>query len=203
MPDYGLRAQVVLTNPLLEGTDARVDPATGKLTGNKMSKSLGNYVGIVEAPDEQFGKLMSVSDELMWRYYELLSERSAADIEQLKRGHPRAAKVALAKEIVARYHGLDAAARAEDHFHRLHVAREAPEEVQELQVTADGSGSVSLAAMLADSGLTPSRSEARRLIEQGGVTVAGARVADPRTTLGVGEHLIKVGKRRFVKLRIS
>ena len=109
MHQYGQMPQVVLTGPILEGLDAKLDPATGRIAGDKMSKSLGNYVGVAEAPDEQFGKLLSVTDDLMWRYYELLSARTTTEIAALRAGHPKAAKVALAKEIVERFHGAEAA----------------------------------------------------------------------------------------------
>jgi len=203
MPDYGLPPQVVLTGPILEGLDARLDPATGKIAGDKMSKSLGNYVGVAEPPEEQFGKLMSITDDLMWRYYQLLSARSSAEIAALGKGHPRAAKVALAREVVERFHGAEAARRAEERFEKLFKAHEVPEEVEERSVPLGGASSLPLANLLADAGLVASRGEARRLVAQGGVSVNGEKVADPQAGLGKGEHLVKVGKRRFVKLKIA
>ncbi len=203
MPDYGLPPQIVLTGPILEGLDARLDPASGRIAGDKMSKSLGNYVGVAEPPEEQFGKLMSITDDLMWRYYELLSARSTGEIATLRQGHPKAAKVALAKEIVARFHGAEAAARAEEHFAKVHVARDVPDEVEEVSVPLGGAASIPLANLLADAKLAASRGEARRLVAQGGVTVNGERVADSQAALGKGEYLVKVGKRRFVRLRIG
>jgi tyrosyl-tRNA synthetase len=203
MPDYGLPAQIVLTGPILEGLDARIDPATGRIAGDKMSKSLGNYVGVAEPPEEQFGKLMSVTDDLMWRYYELLSARSSAEIQQLREGHPRAAKVALAGEIVTRFHGAEAARRAAEHFEQVHARRETPDEVEERAFSLGGAATLPLAGLLADAGVAASKSEARRLVAQGGVTVNGEKVADPQAGLGRGEHLVKVGKRRFVKLKLS
>ncbi len=203
MPDYGLPAQVVLTNPLLEGLDARLDRETGKIVGNKMSKSLGNYIGIVEPPEEQFGKMMSMSDELMWRYFDLLSDRSVAEIDRLRLGHPREAKALLAKEIVGRYHGPGAAEQAEEHFNKLHVAHGVPDKVDVFSVALGDRGSLPVSALLADSGICSSKSEARRMIEQGAVTVEGSRVSDPLQGLGLGEHLVKVGKRRFVRIRIT
>jgi tyrosyl-tRNA synthetase len=202
MPDYGLPAQTVLTGPILEGLDARLDPATGRIAGDKMSKSLGNYVGVAEPPEEQFGKLMSVTDDLMWRYYELLSERSTAEIAALRAGHPKAAKVALAKEIVERFHGAEAARRAEAHFEQVHARREVPEDVVEKALSLGGQPAMALAALVADAGLAPSRSEARRLVAQGGVTVNGERATDPTAALPAGEYLVKVGKRHFAKLKI-
>jgi tyrosyl-tRNA synthetase len=203
MHQYGQVPQIVLTGPILEGLDAKLDPVTGKIAGDKMSKSLGNYVGVAEAPEEQFGKVMSVTDDLMWRYYELLSARSTAEIAALRAGHPKAAKVALAKEIVARFHGADAAGSAEAHFEQVHARRETPEDVQEVALSLGGQPSLPLAAALADAKLASSRSEARRLVAQGGVTVNGERASDPQAALSAGEYLVKVGKRHFAKLRVG
>jgi tyrosyl-tRNA synthetase len=203
MPDYGLPPQIVLTGPILEGLDARLDPVSGKIAGDKMSKSLGNYVGVAEPPEEQFGKLMSITDDLMWRYYQLLSARSSTEIAALGKGHPRAAKAALAREIVERFHGGEAARRAEERFEKLFRAHEAPEEVEERSFPLGGAASLPLANLLADAGVVTSRGEARRLVAQGGVSVNGEKVADPQASLGRGEHLVKVGKRRFVKLKIA
>ena len=203
MQQYGLPPQIVLTGPILEGLDAKLDPATGKIAGDKMSKSLGNYVGVAEAPEEQFGKLMSVSDDLMWRYYELLSSRTTAEIAALRGGHPRAAKVALAKEIVERFHGAEAGLAAEAHFEQVHARRETPEDVAEVALSLAGQASLPLAAALADAKLASSRSEARRLVAQGGVTVNGERASDPQAPLAAGEYLVKVGKRHFARLRIA
>jgi tyrosyl-tRNA synthetase len=198
-----LPSQVVLTGPILEGLDAKIDPSTGKIAGDKMSKSLGNYVGVAEPPEEQFGKLMSITDDLMWRYYELLSARSSAEIARLRAGHPREAKAALAREIVERFHGAEAARRAEEHFEKVFRAHEVPDEVEERQVRLGGAASLPLASLLADAGVVASRGEVRRLISQGGVSVNGEKVSDPQVALGRGEHLVKVGKRRFVKLKIA
>ena len=203
MQQYGQIPQVVLTGPILEGLDARLDPASGKIAGDKMSKSLGNYVGVAEAPEEQFGKLMSVTDDLMWRYYELLSARTTAEIAALRAGHPKAAKVALAREIVERFHGAEAARQAEAHFEQVHARRETPEDVAEVALSLAGQASMPLAAALADAKLASSRSEARRLVAQGGVTVNGERASDPQAALAAGEYLVKVGKRHFAKLKIS
>jgi len=203
MHQYGQMPQVVLTGPILEGLDAKLDPATGRIAGDKMSKSLGNYVGVADSPDEQFGKLLSVTDDLMWRYYELLSARTTAEIAALRAGHPRAAKVALAKEIVERFHGAEAARQAEAHFEQVHARRETPEDVAEVALSLAGQASLPLAAALADAKLASSRSEARRLVAQGGVTVNGERASDPQAALAAGEYLVKVGKRHFAKLKIT
>ena len=203
MHQYGQMPQVVLTGPILEGLDAKLDPATGRIAGDKMSKSLGNDVGVADSPDEQFGKLLSVTDDLMWRYYELLSARTTAEIAALRAGHPRAAKVALAKEIVERFHGAEAARQAEAHFEQVHARRETPEDVAEVALSLAGQASLPLAAALADAKLASSRSEARRLVAQGGVTVNGERASDPQAALAAGEYLVKVGKRHFAKLKIT
>jgi len=203
MSQYGLTPQVVLTGPILEGLDAKKDPLTGKIDGDKMSKSLGNYVGVAEAPEEQFGKLMSITDDLMWRYYELLSARTSVEIAALRAGHPKAAKVALAKEIVERFHGAEAARGAEAHFEQVHARRETPEDVAEVALSLAGQPSLPLVAALADAKLASSRSEARRLVAQGGVTVNGERATDPQAPLAAGEYLVKVGKRHFAKIRVS
>jgi tyrosyl-tRNA synthetase len=203
MSQYGLVPQVVLTGPILEGLDAKKDPLTGKIDGDKMSKSLGNYVGVAEAPEEQFGKLLSVTDDLMWRYYELLSARTSAEIAALRAGHPKAAKVALAKEIVERFHGADAARGAEQHFEQVHARRETPEDVAEVALSLAGQPSLPLVAALADARLASSRSEARRLVAQGGVTVNGERATDPQAPLAAGEYLVKVGKRHFARVKVS
>ena len=203
MSQYGLTPQVVLTGPILEGLDAKKDPLTGKIDGDKMSKSLGNYVGVAEAPEEQFGKLMSITDDLMWRYYELLSARTSVEIAALRAGHPKAAKVALAKEIVERFHGAEAARGAEAHFEQVHARRETPEDVAEVALSLAGQASLPLAAALSDAKLASSRSEARRLVAQGGVTVNGERATDPQAPLAAGEYLVKVGKRHFAKLKVG
>ena len=200
--EYGQAPQVCLTGPLLEGIDAR--EVDGKVVGDKMSKSLGNYVGIDEAPGEQYGKLMSVSDGLMWRYYQLLSRRSIPEIAALRGGHPKKAKSELAREIIARYHGAEAARQAEEQFEQVHARRELPDEIEAREVARDaGAESVPLAKTLAQLGLASSGSEARRLIGQGGVSVEGARVADPNAKLPAGVHLLKVGKRKFVRVTVK
>ena len=200
--EYGQAPQVCLTGPLLEGIDAR--EVNGKIAGDKMSKSLGNYVGIDEPAQEQYGKLMSISDGLMWRYYELLSRRSLAEIQALRREHPKTAKSELAKEVVARYHGPEAARAAEEQFELVHKRREVPEDVEERVVSREaGADAVPLAKTLAQLGLAASGSEARRLIAQGGVSVEGERVSDPNAKLSQGIHLVKVGKRKFIRVTVT
>lgn len=204
MRDYDLPPQVVITSPLLEGTDARM--VDGKLVGEKMSKSLGNYVGIDEAPEEIYGKLMSISDDLMWRYYELISEQPLEDLDALRARvasgevHPKAAKDRLAREIVARYHDGAAATAAAAAFEQVHARRELPDEIPEAPFAFDGNPAP-LASVLSDLGLVASRKEARRLIKQGAVRVDGTRISDGTADLDAGEHLLQVGKRKFLRVR--
>ena len=197
--DYGLEPQVVLTMPLLEGTDGV----------NKMSKSLGNYIGITEPPKEIFGKVMSVTDELMFRYYELLSHISTQELGSLKDGvkngsvHPKDAKVNLAKEMVARFHGQDAAERAAEEFSRMFKAGGLPDEIEEKEIICEGE-ECSAAASLALSGCASSNSDARRLIQQGGVIINGEKINDINLKLLANkEYLIQVGKRKFAKVKLK
>jgi tyrosyl-tRNA synthetase len=197
---YGQSPQCILTMPLLEGLDGV----------NKMSKSLGNYIGITEPPQEIFGKVMSVSDELMWRYFELLSlKRSQQDIASMKaraeRGeeNPRNYKVELAQEIVERFHGKQAAVDALAEFERVHRQGALPENIAEVTLTADGD-SIGIAQALKQAGLTPSTSEALRMIEQGAVKLDETKVTDKGLMLTRGLTVIaQVGKRKFAKIRVS
>ncbi len=203
MRDYGLEPQIVITSPLLEGIDAR--EVDGEIVGEKMSKSLGNYVGVTDSPKDMFGKLMSISDVLMWRYYELLSDLDASALATLREDvaaskvHPRQAKVGLASEMVRRYHGIDAAKEAEKAFDDLHRRRELPSDIPQVKL-AFPTETLSLARLLADTGLASSSSEARRLMKQGGVRVDGERFLDPMGEIERGEHLIQVGKRKFLRV---
>ncbi len=187
---FGESPQVVLMLPLLEGTDGV----------RKMSKSLGNYVGIEEPPKEQFGKLMRISDALMWRYYELLTDE---DLDALKALHPMEAKKRLAFGIVARFHGEAAAREAQAHFERVFSRRELPEEMPEKEVAAEDAEGVWVARALVQAGLVASTSEAVRLIRQGAVRVDGARVEDKDMRLAPGgPYVVRAGKRRFARLRV-
>ncbi|HTT09065.1 MAG TPA: tyrosine--tRNA ligase [Gammaproteobacteria bacterium] len=194
---YGQEPQVVLTMPLLEGLDGV----------NKMSKSLGNYVGITDPPDEMFGKLMSVSDDLMWRYYELLSFRPMAEIERFKKEvadgvNPRDIKVRLALEIVTRFHSASTAKAAGEGFARRFRDRELPDEIPEVRLAAPD-GRMVIASALKESGMTASASQAIQLIVQGAVRVDGERISDKKLSLQTGRsYLIQVGKRRIAKIRI-
>ncbi|MGC8917485.1 MAG: tyrosine--tRNA ligase [Thermoanaerobaculum sp.] len=198
MEKMGLLPQIVMTLPLLPGLDGL----------EKMSKSLGNYVAVEDAPEDMFGKLMSISDDLMWLYWELLTDTPASELAAMKndvaqgRRHPMEVKFALARSITRDFHGEEAARRAEEHFRTVHQRREVPEEVQE--VTLPASGPQLLAKLLVAAGLAPSNAEARRLMTQGGVRVDGAVVSDPYVQVscqpGSG-FLLQVGKRRFARIR--
>lgn len=206
MREYGLEPQVILTGPILEGLDARME--NGRIVGEKMSKSLDNYVGVAEPPSEMFGKLMSISDDLMWRYAELLSGRplEALRSEQARVAsgelHPKEVKVAFAREMVARFHGAEDAARAAEDFERRFSRREVdPEKFPEV-VVGTGGVAVPLVRALLDAQLVASTSEGRRLITQGAVKVAGERVSDPKFELVPGTHLVQVGKLRAARLKV-
>jgi tyrosyl-tRNA synthetase len=196
--DWGLEPQVIVTMPLLEGLDGV----------NKMSKSLGNYVGITEPSGEIFGKLMSISDTLMWRYIELLSfeplavmHRWRAEVEGGR--NPRDIKVAFAKEIVARFHGRADADKAEADFNARFREGALPESMPELTVAA-GAGGIALAQLLKEAGLTPSTSESLRMIEQGGVRIDGERAADKALRLAAGATVVlQVGKRKFARVTLT
>jgi tyrosyl-tRNA synthetase len=196
--DYGQEPQCVLTTPLLEGLDGV----------NKMSKSLGNYVGIAEVPEEIFGKLMSVSDELMWRYIELLSFEPLAAVREWRSAveagaNPRDVKVRFAKEIVARFHSVAAAERAEQAFEQRFRHGQAPDSMPEVTLHAPAGG-LAVAQALKQAGLVPSVAEAVRNIEQGGVKLNGERLADKARRLMAGETVVaQVGKRKFSRIRIS
>lgn len=195
--DHGQEPQVVITMPLLEGTDGV----------QKMSKSYGNYIGINEQAKDMFGKVMSISDTLMIRYHELLSDITAVELERLKEdlasgaAHPKAVKMRLGKELVARYHSKEAAEEAAGEFDRVFGKKETPDEVETREVAWDADGTAWLPKALVDAGVIASTSEGLRLIRQGGVTVDGEKVGatDFKLSKG-GEKLVKVGKRRFVKL---
>ena len=197
--EYNQESQVAMITPLLEGTDGV----------QKMSKSLGNYIGIDEPPAEIFGKVMSISDDLMWRYYELLTDLTLDEIAALRLAaengerNPRDLKAELAKTIIADFHSHDNAISAEEEFRRIFILKEAPGEIEERAVP---SGSWELKDLLVTLGLASSKAEARRLIEQGGVSVDGVRT-DPKINSAYllspnhPGYDIKVGKRRFVRVR--
>jgi tyrosyl-tRNA synthetase len=195
---YGQEPQCILTLPLLEGLDGV----------NKMSKSLDNYVGITDPPHEMFGKLMSISDELMWRYYDLLSFRTPEDIAKLKRecseGHnPRDAKVTLAREIVARFHSEAAADRAEAEFNARFRGGAMPEEMPTVTISTAGTG-IGIAQLAKQAGIVDSTSEALRLIAQRGLKVDGCVVADKGLVIGAGTTVVvQAGKRKFARVTVT
>ena len=197
--EYGQESQVVLTTPLLEGTDGV----------QKMSKSLGNYIGINENPKEQFGKVMSISDELMYRYYELLTDIPLAEIQTLRRdiasgkGHPMDVKADLAVRIITAYHGTAAAQAAREEFDRVVRKREIPGDIETKEISI-ASGPLRLTRLLASLNLATSNAEAQRLIESGAVHMNEERITDPKTDISKpGEYLFKVGKRRFLRLLVK
>ncbi len=190
---FGQEPQCIVTMPLLEGLDGK----------EKMSKSLGNYVGISEPPQEIFGKLMSISDELMWRYIELLSFEPAEKIKSWRSEHPREVKARFAKEIVARFHSAAAAKRAEEEFASRFREGEMPADMPEVAISAPPGG-VLIAQLLKQANLTPSTSDAQRMIEQGGVKLDGERVSDKALRIPAGRTVIaQVGKRKFAKITIK
>ncbi|VAW82910.1 Tyrosyl-tRNA synthetase [hydrothermal vent metagenome] len=196
--NYGQKPQVVLTMPILEGLDGV----------RKMSKSLGNYIGIADPPDDMFGKLMSISDELMWRYFELLSFRSLEDIEGLKKQmaegrNPRDIKFELGVELVERFHSRAEAEQAQQNFIARFQKGALPGDMPEVGMVVSGDN-LPIANLLKDAGLTSSTSEAMRMIKQGAVRVDGERIEDTRLGFGAGtEHVFQVGKRRFARVTIS
>ena len=195
---YGQEPQVVLTMPLLEGTDGV----------NKMSKSLGNYIGIAEPPGDMFGKVMSISDDLMWRYFELLSFRPLAEIAGLRKAaqegrNPRDIKIELAKELTARFHGPAAAAGAERDFMARVSDRAVPTDLPPKAVRVEAAG-IRLPALLKAAGLAASTSEATRKIEEGAVRIDGERVSDRTLLLHAGaDHVLQVGSRRFARIKLE
>jgi len=195
---YGQLPQCVLTMPLLEGLDGV----------NKMSKSMGNYIGINEAPREIFGKVMSISDDLMWRYFDLLSFRDGAEIELLKAEvaagrNPRDVKVMLALELVARFHTAQAADDALSEFEARFRQGVLPDDMPELMLRSDGR-SLALVQILKQAGLTASTSDAIRMIEQGAVRANGDKVSDRARTVAAGETVVlQIGKRRFAKVTVA
>jgi tyrosyl-tRNA synthetase len=195
---WGQEPQCILTMPLLEGVDGK----------EKMSKSLGNYVGIAEPPQEIFGKLMSISDHLMWRYIELLSFEPLSAIRQWKKdveagANPKDVKVGFAKEIVSRFHGAGAARAAEQDFEQRFREGAVPAEMPEI-IVKGAEGGVLIAHLLKQAGLTPSTSEAQRMIDQGGVRLDGERVSDKGLKVPAGRTVVaQVGKRKFARITVE
>ena len=197
--EWGQSPQCILTMPLLEGLDGV----------NKMSKSLGNYIGISEPADEIFGKVMSISDDLMLRYYELLSDMPLAELDRLKAGlkdhslHPMAAKKALGREIVSRFHGAGAGEAAEENFVKRFKENEIPDEMPQVSYSL-ADGAVLLARAMTEAGLTKSNGEGRRSIDQGGVKLNNEKVSDTNLELAApGEYIVQIGRRRFARILVA
>ena len=196
--EHGQPSQIVLTLPLLEGTDGV----------QKMSKSLGNHIAITDPPAEMYGKLMSVSDELMWRYLELLSLRTQAELDELRAGvesggNPRDVKMALASELTTRFHGEQASKGAADDFARRHRRGETPEEMPEVSLTG-ADGGIPVGEFVRRAGLASTNAEAMRLISQGAVRLDGERVSDRAMVVPAGStSVVQVGKRRFARVSIE
>jgi tyrosyl-tRNA synthetase len=198
--EYGQASQVALTMPILVGLDGQ----------RKMSKSLGNYVGISEPPSDMFGKLMSLSDEMMWPYFDLVTDRTPVEVAALaaevKSGakHPMDVKMALAEEVIAGFHGADAARKAAAEFQRVFRDREAPDEAP-VQKVARGQAK-RLTAFLTEQGLAPSRSEADRLVKQGGVEIDGVRISDVKYEIDLTnarQFLLRAGKKKFLRIVVE
>ncbi len=194
---YGTPPQVVITLPLLEGLDGV----------KKMSKSLDNYIGLTESPDNMFGKVMSISDEIMWRYFELLSKKTNSEIatyrqEVLEGRNPRDVKFELATEIVNQYHSALAAKQAQEHFIQQFKFKQIPDDIEDVFLSVQGEG-LKIASVLVQAKLVSSSSDGLRLIEQGGLKIDGERVADKQLLVPVGRTLtIQAGKRRFARVTL-
>ncbi len=193
---YGVgKEQAVIMMPLLEGLDGV----------NKMSKSLGNYIGVTDEPNDMFGKILSISDELMWRYYELLSSLTIVQIESLKQKvndgsiHPKVTKENLAMEIVKRYHGDESARKAKEEFDKVHSKNQIPTDIAEFELES----SVWIAQALVDCKLENSTSQARRDIKQNAVSIDQKKISDQQLQLETGEYILQVGKRKFARLKVK
>ncbi|NPA58844.1 MAG: tyrosine--tRNA ligase [Epsilonproteobacteria bacterium] len=189
------KQQAVLMMPILEGLDGV----------QKMSKSLGNYIGVTDEPNDMFGKVLSISDELMWRFYELLSTKSLDEIDALKKGvedgslHPKKVKEELALEITARFHSDLDAQKAKDEFEKVHAKSQIPTDMDEFSCD----GEVWIAKALVDCNIEPSTSQARRDIKQGAVKINQKKISDMQLQLSSGEYILQVGKRKFAKLKVN
>ncbi|MFC4766953.1 tyrosine--tRNA ligase [Effusibacillus consociatus] len=195
--EFGQEQQIAIMMPILEGLDGV----------QKMSKSLGNYIGINESPNDQYGKTMSIPDELMIKYYELVTDVSVEELEAIRAGladgslHPRDAKMRLAREIVTRYHGEEAAKAAEEHFKTVFQQGSIPDNIPEVRLDA---GTYWIVKLLTDTNLCPSNGEARRMIQQGGVKINGEKVDSAETQIALEDGMIlQVGKRKFAKILLE
>lgn len=189
------KEQAVLMMPILEGLDGV----------QKMSKSLGNYIAVADEPNDMYGKILSISDTLMWRYYELLSSKTLVEIASLRTGveegtlHPKKVKEALAIEITARFHSQERAQEASDEFQRVHAQSEIPTEMDEYRFE----GPIWIAKLLVDAQLSPSTSQARREIKQGSVKIDQNKLSDDQLQLQAGEYVLQIGKRKFARIKVS
>lgn len=189
------KQQAVLMMPILEGLDGI----------QKMSKSLNNYIGVTDEPNDMFGKVLSISDELMWRFYELLSTKSLDEIASIKTGvedgslHPKVVKEDLAIEITTRYHSADEAQGAKEEFDKVHAKSQIPTDIDEFSCD----GEVWIAKALVDCNIEPSTSQARRDIKQGAVKINQEKISDMQLQLSAGEYILQVGKRKFAKLKVN
>ncbi len=194
--EYGQEPQVIITLPLLEGLDGV----------QKMSKSLGNYVGIMEPPKEMFGKLMSIPDSLMWKYYELLTDLPLDEISRMKKGveegvlHPKEVKKKLARLIVSQYHSEEEALKAEGEFERVFSKKELPSEVETYEIQE---GKAYLPRLLRDLGIIKSSSEAKRLISQKAIDINKETITTEEFEFTKGEYILRIGKKRFVKFVVK
>lgn len=203
MPRYGKKAQMAMTVPLLEGTDARME--AGKVVGRKMSKTADNYIGITEAPIAMFRKIMQIDDQVIFRYFELLSSRTDQEIGQLRGRNPLEVKALFAKEIITRFHDSDAADHAQREFEATYTGKGIPDDVPEVRVRTEGE-TLWIAKALSEAKLVKTTSEGRRLVEQGGVEVDGHRVVDPQHQLARGgRYLVRAGSknRRFAMIVVE
>jgi len=189
------KEQAVLMMPILEGLDGV----------QKMSKSLNNYIGITEEPKDIYGKTLSISDELMWRYYELLSDKSLKEVEELKIGvangdlHPKKVKENLALELTTRFYNEESATMAKSEFDNVFKSNQLPTDIPEFEMESD----IWVCKALVDAGIEPSTSQARRDIKQGGVRVDQEKVTDEKMNLSSGEYILQVGKRKFAKVKVK
>jgi tyrosyl-tRNA synthetase len=203
MREHSQKPQIVMTTPLLEGLSAREE--NGKIVGDKMSKSLDNYVSVIEPPKEQLGKLMSIGDAVMWRYYDLLSRKTTVEIEGIKARcragtmNPRDAKLELAMEIVTRFHDRESAERAREEWLGQFSRREVPDDMPTVEIVLEGDD-LWLPKALAQASLVKSTTEGRRRIEAGAVKVDGEKVSNVDQKLGPGSYVVKAGKREWATI---
>ncbi|ABF91128.1 tyrosyl-tRNA synthetase [Myxococcus xanthus DK 1622] len=208
MKEEGMAPQVIMTGPILEGLNAKA--VDGKIVGDKMSKSLDNYVGIDEPADTIFGKLMSITDDLMWRYYELLSAKTRAELAEMRAQvesgalHPKAVKVGFAQEMTARFQGEEAGKKAAEDFEKRFAKKElSTDELPLVEVSLGGAEKLPVTKLLPESKLVASATEARKLMAQGGVRVNGEKVQDVKAELGAGEYTVQVGKLKAARVKLG